>query len=318
MARKRKPARAAARDPDGMFRGVSAFVVSHAVQPRRLEVWKQRLVQMGARIVEKLAKGAPAVNHVLAMDAKALLRELDAAWLHRFRGSVVSFEWLEECFKAGERLPEYKFAINYEEEFKPKKAAITGDSCASQPAKNSKMSSKDPGDHKGTRTEEEQVTGGHPDARSNLTSAHVNEGSCIEMRPNQYACRQSSSGDTKDCIAAEGTYGKKLGGGGMSIYYIANLNRNMTKIFGRLIDIYKTLGDDRRSFIYYKAILVIEKLPFKIESADQVKGFPAMGKSLKDHGTDSGVDTYFGLCTYPGRDLRHRIDLKGGQIGCDG
>lgn len=27
-------------------------------------------------------------------------------------------------------------------------------------------------------------------------------------------------------------------------------------------------------------------------------------------GTDAGVDTYFGLCTYPGRELRHRIDLK--------
>ncbi|GKB76591.1 DNA polymerase lambda isoform X1 [Tanacetum coccineum] len=29
-----------------------------------------------------------------------------------------------------------------------------------------------------------------------------------------------------------------------------------------------------------------------------------------EQGTDSGVDTYFGLCTYPGRELRHRIDLK--------
>lgn len=29
-----------------------------------------------------------------------------------------------------------------------------------------------------------------------------------------------------------------------------------------------------------------------------------------EEGTDSGVDTYFGLCTYPGRELRHRIDLK--------
>ena len=27
-------------------------------------------------------------------------------------------------------------------------------------------------------------------------------------------------------------------------------------------------------------------------------------------GTDSGVDTYFGFCTYPGRELRHRVDLK--------
>lgn len=27
-------------------------------------------------------------------------------------------------------------------------------------------------------------------------------------------------------------------------------------------------------------------------------------------GSDSGVDTYFGFCTYPGRELRHRIDIK--------
>lgn len=56
------------------------------------------------------------------------------------------------------------------------------------------------------------------------------------------------------------------------------------------------------------------------------KGFlPKYVKQLKDmkflredlifsthseEGTDSGVDTYFGLCTYPGRELRHRIDLK--------
>lgn len=31
---------------------------------------------------------------------------------------------------------------------------------------------------------------------------------------------------------------------------------------------------------------------------------------ITPQGTDSGVDTYFGLCTYPGRELRHRIDLK--------
>ncbi|XP_050905592.1 DNA polymerase lambda isoform X2 [Lathyrus oleraceus] len=56
------------------------------------------------------------------------------------------------------------------------------------------------------------------------------------------------------------------------------------------------------------------------------KGFlPKFVKCLKDmnflredlifsthseEGTDSGVDTYFGFCTYPGRELRHRIDLK--------
>lgn len=45
----------------------------------------------------------------------------------------------------------------------------------------------------------------------------------------------------------------------------------------------KALGDDRRSFSYHKAIPVIEKLPFKIERADQVKDLPSIGKSLQDH-----------------------------------
>jgi hypothetical protein len=53
-------------------------------------VWKQKLVQMGGRVQEeKAAKGAT-FNHVLAADAKALLRELDAAWLHRFRGVMAT------------------------------------------------------------------------------------------------------------------------------------------------------------------------------------------------------------------------------------
>ncbi|XP_048231585.1 DNA polymerase lambda-like isoform X5 [Ricinus communis] len=68
-----------------------------------------------------------------------------------------------------------------------------------------------------------------------------------------------------------------------SAYCPPDLNRNITEIFGKLINIYRALGDDRRSFSYYKAIPVTEKLPFKIESADQVKNLPGIGKSLQDH-----------------------------------
>ncbi|KAG0513632.1 hypothetical protein BDA96_10G118800 [Sorghum bicolor] len=283
MAPKRKPAVAAERDPDGIFRGVSAFIVPHGVQARRLEVWKQRLVQMGGRVVEKPPKGElPGFNHVLAMDAKALLRELDAAWLHRFRGSVVSFEWMEECLKSGERLPNHKFAINYEEELKPKNVVGTENLGALQPAKRTKMSSEYPGDCQrvsGGDRESELAAAGSPGA-----SAHVVEGSSAGKQPNQYASSQSSSADSKDTVGSHGTFGiEEASSGGPSIYAPADLNRNITKIFGRLIDIYRALGDDRRSFSYYKAIPVIEKLPFKIESADQVKGLPTIGKSLKDH-----------------------------------
>lgn len=40
-----------------------------------MQVWKQRLVQMGGRVMEKVTKGeVVGVNHVLAMDAKTLLQ----------------------------------------------------------------------------------------------------------------------------------------------------------------------------------------------------------------------------------------------------
>lgn len=45
----------------------------------------------------------------------------------------------------------------------------------------------------------------------------------------------------------------------------------------------EALGDERRSFSYYKAIPVIEKLPCQIVSVDQVNDLPGIGKSLKDH-----------------------------------
>lgn len=56
------------------------------------------------------------------------------------------------------------------------------------------------------------------------------------------------------------------------------------------------LGDERRSFSYYKAIPVIEKLPFRIESVDQVKNLPTIGKSLQDH--VSKIYRTFGFLPY--------------------
>ena len=43
------------------------------------------------------------------------------------------------------------------------------------------------------------------------------------------------------------------------------------------------MGDNWRSFSYYKAIPVIEKSPLKTKNAEQVKNLPSIGKSLQDH-----------------------------------
>ena len=106
---------------------------------------------------------------------------------------MVSFEWLEECLKSGERLPEHKFTINYEEEFKPKKAAGNGGSGGLQPAKRSKISS---GDQQRTSDED----------REEHSNASADKGSGVNTKPNQYASSQSSSGDTKDTVGSHATF----------------------------------------------------------------------------------------------------------------
>ena len=110
---------------------------------------------------------------------------------------MVSFEWLEECLKSGERLPEHKFTINYEEEFKPKKAAGAGDKGALNPAKRSKMASENHKETSGLDGKKEMATGEHRD-----TSTHLHEGSGVKKGPSQNAYSQTSSGDT---VGSHGT-----------------------------------------------------------------------------------------------------------------
>lgn len=48
-----------------------------------IKIWKQKLVQMGATIEERLSKK---VTHVFAMDLEALLQQIDRERLARFKG----------------------------------------------------------------------------------------------------------------------------------------------------------------------------------------------------------------------------------------
>nr|GMC88041.1 DNA polymerase lambda isoform X1 [Ipomoea batatas]GMC88050.1 DNA polymerase lambda isoform X1 [Ipomoea batatas] len=373
-------------DPHGMFAGMAVFLVENGVQTRRLQIWKQRLMQMGASIEDHFSKK---VTHVFAMDSNSLLKELDRERLIR------SKTWLENSLTEGKMVPEDLYVLSLElesgggnmqnpsadntsyfddSEWTPKKSRISYEG-ASIASPGHKMDTED---HTGILCDS-----GHP---SHFSGTEIT--SKVILDPHENAAVTSDSS---------------------MLYKPPDLNRNVTEIFGKLVDIYRALGDDWRSFSYYKSIPVIEKLPYKIESADQLKHLPGIGKSMQEHilevvntgklsklehfekdekvrtislfgevwgigpatalklyekghrtlddlkneesltnsqkiglkyfqdiktriprheveemerllqkageeilpgGTDSGVDTYFGLCTYPGRELRHRIDFK--------
>ena len=52
-----------------------------------IKIWKQKLVQMGAAIEERLSKR---VTHVFAINSEALLKQVAAERLERFKGVSLS------------------------------------------------------------------------------------------------------------------------------------------------------------------------------------------------------------------------------------
>ncbi|KAH8495864.1 hypothetical protein H0E87_018875 [Populus deltoides] len=385
MAPKRK--KSPSIDPQGIFSGMVVFLVETGVQSRRLQIWKQKLVQMGATTEERLSKK---VTHVFAINSQALLQQLDGQLLKRFKPRVLLYQWLEDSLRSGEKVSEdqYHLLVDMEGENTKDKSLVlklvNENTCNADEL--SPHNEKIKSDVKKFKSDAEN---------KGLSEVPNSPGSSDSSPLSQTLTNPIPSSTLHSDLSLP--------------YSPPDLNRSITEIFGKLINIYRALGDDRRSFSYYKAIPVVEKLPFKIESADQVKDLPGIGKSMQDHiqeivttgklsklehfetdekvqemelllqktgeeilpgvdilcggsyrrgkascgdldivithpdgkshkgfltryvkrlkdmkflredlifstrseeGTDSGVDTYFGLCTYPGRELRHRIDFK--------
>ncbi|XP_043703243.1 DNA polymerase lambda isoform X8 [Telopea speciosissima] len=260
-----------------MFEGMVVFLVEAEVQPRRLQIWKQKLVQMGATIEDRLSKR---VTHIFAMNSKALLNQVDRYWLTRFRVSLLLYQWLEESLRLGEKVPEDSYNLKLESEVGEEEKSL--EAISSEPANDNnsgggkpsprKKIKNSPGDsnvaslvsgednRKGPGDEAPTTTGGSDDSTQYTPS------------PENYS-QYIPDTSNKDISSSE-----------LSLAYSPpDLNRNITEIFGKLVNIYRALGDDRRSFSYSKAIPVIEKLSFKIESVDQVKHLPSIGKSMQDH-----------------------------------
>eukprot|EP00257_Ricinus_communis_P016945 XP_015575268.1 DNA polymerase lambda isoform X1 [Ricinus communis] len=256
------------RDPNGMFSGMVVFLVENGVQSRRLQIWKQKLVQMGATIETRLSKK---VTHVLAMNSNALLQQLDKERLQRLKVKVLVYQWLEDSLRLGKKVSEETYNVEVDlEEQSNKKQSLVGESTDGNASS---------GDEPSPRNKKVRSSS----LEDNKNKPGEDDNALIE-EPNS----PSASSDSSDLTLSRASIGMKTPSNSpsndpSSAYCPPDLNRNITEIFGKLINIYRALGDDRRSFSYYKAIPVTEKLPFKIESADQVKNLPGIGKSLQDN-----------------------------------
>ncbi|KAG6759413.1 hypothetical protein POTOM_035890 [Populus tomentosa] len=259
MAPKRK--KSPSIDPQGIFSGMVVFLVETGVQSRRLQIWKQKLVQMGATTEERLSKK---VTHVFAINSQALLQQLDGQLLKRFKPRVLLYQWLEDSLRSGEKVSEdqYHLLVDMEGENTKDKSLVLK-------LVNENTSSADE-----LSPHNEKIKSVVKKFKSDAENKGLSE------VPNSPGSSDSSPlSQTLTNPIPSSTLHSDLS----LPYSPPDLNRSITEIFGKLINIYRALGDDRRSFSYYKAIPVVEKLPFKIESADQVKDLPGIGKSMQDH-----------------------------------
>ncbi|XP_033132797.1 DNA polymerase lambda isoform X2 [Brassica rapa] len=289
MAPKRGRNRSPSPDRNGMFTGMVVFMVDTGVQRRRLQIWKQKLVLMGGAVIEE-GSLTKKVTHVLAMTPEALVGKFQKEPLSRFKGvkfffffkclifmyerrdfrskrreffffffflqRLVRYQWLEDSLTSGEKANEDLYLLKFEE---PNKKSLPSRSGSEDQPSTPKRARNSPDSSDTVGLESQKNTQGSPTSCS-VPSTSPSPGEGISETP-------STSPQSEPT----------------SVYKPPDLNRNITEIFGKLINIYRALGDDRRSFSYYKAIPVIEKFPTKIESVDQLKHLPGIGKSLTDH-----------------------------------
>ncbi|KAG0611679.1 hypothetical protein M758_7G157800 [Ceratodon purpureus] len=272
---------------DLYFTGVSAFFVETGIQPRRLQIWKQKLQQLGGVLEDRWSKH---LTHVFAASVEALTEKLGSHKLGRRKTKCLKYTWIEDCLKSGKCLPTDLYVLKIPSESEtlsqiPTEDLDLRDSQTQQELGSPKQSQtsdwmqiiKDGGKMgvvsslaKGYRKKE----GGLRDTQGES----IEEESSMEDAGNELPTTEISSSVLEE--ARDGSLDLPEPEAG---YTPPNLNAHITGPFSEIRDIYKeALGDDRRYFSYYKALSVLEKVPFKITSVDQIKGLPAIGKSLRD------------------------------------
>ncbi|KAJ8451683.1 hypothetical protein Cgig2_018317 [Carnegiea gigantea] len=273
-------------DANGMFSGMVVFLVDAGVQPRRLQIWKQKLEQMGAKIEEQLSKR---VTHIFAENWDALKQKIDSERLANFRGNILGYQWLEDSLRLGKMVSQDSYLVKedsasgkvpHQSSEKVYEVKNENDSGSEEHPHVRTLRSSSLDSRGSSRSSPEGTWDSGAESRSTATSDELHERDASVTsrgyedlsKSHNLPIGSSSDADSQD---------KSVGA--LQSYNPPDLNKNITDIFKRLIAIYRALGDERRSYSYYKAIPVIEKLSFKIESADQVKNLPAIGKSMREH-----------------------------------
>ncbi|KAE8721128.1 DNA polymerase lambda (POLL) isoform 5 [Hibiscus syriacus] len=201
----------------------------------------QKLVQMGAKIETQLSDK---VTHVFAISSDALLYCVNEDQLVCFKRHVLFCQWLEDSLAAGEKVSEDFYTLKVDptgldvpdKSKKPKLA--NRNSCDYDEQLNCKRIKSSPEEIKQTNEERKG------DIETNSASA------TSDTEPHSPSSVPSSPENLS-------TQDKDVGTPTPLQHSPPDFNKDIIEIFGKLVNIYRALGDDRRSFSYYKAISIV-------------------------------------------------------------
>ncbi|CAM6101513.1 unnamed protein product [Calypogeia fissa] len=258
---------------DTMFEGLVAVFVEQGVQPRRLQVWKEKLQQRGGVIREHIKS---IVTHIFALDVKSLEDRVGQGNMRKLRALLLKYEWLEDCLKAGHTVATDPYILQTES-----KTQSTNQSLPSSDPSLVEVSDRAESRKRGGQIELGESPEKHQKVEDWMSIIHKGAKAGVVGRKGTNASNGDGAiiadSDSADPTSQEPSQSERT-------YSPPNKNENITNIFAELKTIYgDALGDDRRAFSYHKAISVLEKLPNEIQSVDDVKRLPSIGKSLQDH-----------------------------------
>ncbi|KAL3368301.1 hypothetical protein AABB24_009270 [Solanum stoloniferum] len=230
-------------DPNGIFCSMVVFLIEAGVQSRRLQIWKQKLVQMGAKLEDRFSKN---VTHVFAMDANLLLQKLDKERLIRAKVKLLAYQWLEDSLIEGEKASEDLYVLSLQsgggESLSPK---ADNDSHSRVTLKKNRISAEDV---------------------KNSSPRHMNDNKDrVDSRDTKSASSLASRSSSPEVTSPEAidSLNKPVGtSDSSSLYKPPDLNRNITQIFGKLLNIYR--GKISFNMIYFCSFSLTNAFELKV------------------------------------------------------
>ncbi|XP_073395430.1 DNA polymerase lambda isoform X2 [Physcomitrium patens] len=278
---------------DLYFRGIAAYFVETGIQPRRLQIWKQKLLQLGGVVEDHWSEH---LSHVFAASVETVTDKCGRRKLKKSKTNVLKYTWIEDCLKAGKCLPIDSYVLDILPENRSVSRNSTENSGLRDNAPEKAVSSslqKLTSSERATTSDWMQIIneGGEMGVVSKGLHKKETEGGGLHNTQGASSEEDCDMKNEAEASSAELAPARDAAPGPVDSlknepeagYTPPNLNAHITGPFSEIKDIYKeALGDDRRAFSYYKALSVLEKVPFKITSVNQIKGFPTIGKSLME------------------------------------